>query len=269
MSVEVLEARNGDVRLAYELRGAGDPLLLIHGLGYGRWGWGPVAELLAERFLVVLFDNRGIGGSDCPPGPYSTGELAGDALAVLDAAGLDSVKVLGTSLGGMVAQELVLGAPERVERLVLACTTPGGPRAYPLPERSIKVFGEAASLKPEVALRRFVENALSDQTVRSRPELLEEIVELRLANPQPLECWQAQAAAAFGFDAAGRLGALAAPTLLAHGTADTVVDHRNSGLLAELIPHARLELFPGAGHLFFWEEPQRFAQLVVEFLEAA
>lgn len=262
------EARNGSVRLAYETRGDGPPLLLIHGLGYARWGWGPIADLLSERFRLVLFDNRGIGGSDCPPGPYSTGDMARDALAVLDAAGIERAHVLGTSLGGMIAQELVATAPGRVERLVLVCTTPGGPDAYPLPERSITLFGEAASLRPEVALRRFVENALSDDAVRTRPAIVEQIVERRLANPQPLDCWRAQSAAAFTFDAAARLGRVSVPTLLVHGTADTVVDHRNSDLLAELIPGSRLELFAGAGHLLFWEEPERFARVVGAFLEA-
>ena len=122
-------------RIAWERHGAGEPLLLVHGLGYARWGWEPVLPGLAERFDVLLFDNRGIGESDAPPGPYTVAELAGDAVAVLDEAGVERAHVVGTSLGGMVAQELALAHPGRVDRLVLACTTPGGPQAFPLPER--------------------------------------------------------------------------------------------------------------------------------------
>ena len=121
------------MRIAWESKGAGEPVLLIHGLGYARWGWEPVAEPLAQRFRLLLFDNRGIGESEIPPGPYTARAMAEDAVSVLDEAGVDSAHVVGTSLGGMVAQELALGWPDRVDRLVLACTTPGGPDAWAAP----------------------------------------------------------------------------------------------------------------------------------------
>ncbi len=88
--------------------------------------------------------------------------MAGDALQVLDEAGIERAHVLGASLGGMIAQELAVAAPERVDKLVLCCTTPGGPDAVPMPEVTLRLFAEAPSLAPEVALRRFVENALGD-----------------------------------------------------------------------------------------------------------
>lgn len=267
-TTSVLHARNGDVRLAFEVAGTG-PLLLMHGLGYGRWGWGPAARLLAERFTIVRFDNRGVGDSDVPPGPYSARQLADDAEAVAEAAGLGKAHVVGTSLGGMAAQELALAYPERVDRLVLACTTPGGASAHPLPEPTVRLFAEVPTLSPEAALRRMVENALTDEAVAARPELVQEIYDLRLANPPPLDGWQAQAAAGATFDAHTRLAGIRAPTLLLHGTADRVVDARNTELLAAAIPAARVNLFPGAGHLFYWEQPDRFARVVSEFLEDA
>jgi pimeloyl-ACP methyl ester carboxylesterase len=167
----------------------------------------------------------------------------------------------------MVAQELALGWPERVGRLVLACTTPGGPRAYPLPEPTLRLMAEAPLLAPEEALRRFVENALAPATVRERPDLVERIYRLRLEHPPDPAGWQAQAAAGVTFDAFDRLGAISAPTLVLHGTEDAVVDHRNARLLADGVPHGRVELFPQTGHLFFWEEPERFVQLITSFLE--
>ena len=254
------------VRIAWERRGSGPPLVLVHGLGYARWGWEPVVDGLAERFSVVLFDNRGIGESDAPRSPYTVAEMAADTLGVLDEAGLEQTHVLGTSLGGMVAQELTLTAPERVERLVLACTTPGGPAAYPMPEATVQLMVEAPSLEPATALRRFVENALARATVVERPELVERILAHRLAAPQNPAAWQGQAAAGAAFDVDGRLGAIACPTLVLHGTADTVVDVRNAQLLGERIPHARVELLPDTGHLFFWEQPERFVASVTAFL---
>jgi pimeloyl-ACP methyl ester carboxylesterase len=248
------------VRIAWEAVGSGPPVVLVHGLGYGRWGWGPVVAPLAERFRVVLLDNRGIGESDVPPGPYTAQELADDVARVLDEAGIVRAHVVGTSLGGMVAQELALGRPERVDRLVLACTTPGGPKAYPLPVETLALMAQAPLLPRDVALRRFVENALAG------PEHVEEVTALRLANPPDLAGWAAQAAAGTAFDAFDRLGEIDAPTLVLHGTKDVVVDPRNSALLAERIPGARLALFPDCGHLFFWERPERFVELVEEFL---
>jgi 3-oxoadipate enol-lactonase len=263
MSTAALRARNGEVELAYELLGNGPPLLLVQGLGYGGRGWGPALDVLAEDFTVAAFDNRGFGASSMPPGPYTVGELAEDARAVLDAAGFDRAHVVGASLGGMIAQELALADPDRVDRLVLACTTPGGPRAYPNPAQTVALMAEARSLPADVALRRFVENALGDG---SSEELIQRIVAYRTENPPDLEGWQAQAAAGAGHDALDRLGGILASTLIVHGTHDAVVDPRNAELLAERIPEARVELFAGCGHLLFWEEPERFVSLVREFL---
>jgi 3-oxoadipate enol-lactonase len=250
-------------RIAWERRGSGPPLVLIHGLGYARWGWEPVADPLARDFEVLLLDNRGIGDSDAPAGPYTAAEMAGDVLRVLEEAGVERAHVLGTSLGGMIAQELALAARQRVDRLVLACTTPGGERAYPIPDGTMRLIQEAGSLEPLVALRRFVENALAPGASR---ELVERILAHRAANPQPLPAWQAQAAAGTSFDAGERVRGIVAPTLVQHGTADAVVDPRNADVLAELLPDARVEVFPGCGHLFFWEQPQRFVRSVREFL---
>ncbi len=261
-----LEARNGGVRLAYDVRGSGGALLLVQGLAYARWGWEPVVDRLAASFTVVQFDNRGVGGSDAPPGPYTARLMAEDAVAVLNAAGIERAHVLGASLGGMIAQEIALGWPERVERLVLACTTAGGPRGYPMPASTLQLIGRSLTMGREEALRRFTENALSPGSLRVRPELVETIVARRLASPQSMAAWQAQAAAGASFDAAARVGSIAAPTLVLQGTEDEVVDPRNADLLGELIPAARVVLFPGTGHVFFWEEPERFARVVTEFL---
>lgn len=256
-------AENAGVKLRYETRGHGRPLLLMQGLGYARGGWGPVVELLAELFSVTSFDNRGIGESDKPEGPYTASQLADDAVAVLDALELERAHVVGASLGGMAAQELALAYPQRVDRLVLACTTPGGGAAYPIPQQTIALFAEAPTLPPEVALRRFVANSLAADAPE---ELVERIYRWRLENPPDPQGWQAQAAAGTTYDGGERAHGIAAPTLVVHGTGDNVVDPRNAALLGELIPNARVELFEGCGHLFFWEQPERFFRVAEEFL---
>jgi pimeloyl-ACP methyl ester carboxylesterase len=251
------------VRIAWERRGAGEPLLLIHGLGYARWGWEPVADALAEAHEVVLFDNRGIGESDAPAGPYTVSGMAEDAVAVLDVAGLERAHLLGTSLGGMIALQLVLDHPERVDRLVLACTTPGGAGAAPMPERTVRLLGEAQALPSEVALRRFIENAFGPDP---DPAQIERILRHRIRAAQAPAAWAAQAAAGVAFDVWERLAEIRTRTLVLTGDQDAVVDPENSELLAARIPEARFEVFAGCGHLFFWEQPTQFVETVTEFL---
>ncbi len=245
------------MKIGWERHGSGPPLLLIHGLGYGRWGWEPVVEPLARTFDVITFDNRGVGESDAPPGPYTAAEMAADAAKVLDEAGVERAHVVGTSLGGMIAQELALSHPERVDRLVLACTTPGGPKAFPMPQQSIDLMQARATL------REFTENALAPDP---RPDIVDRILVHRERTAQAFEQWAAQAAAGATFDAHSRLGSLTAPTLVQTGDGDTVVDPRNSELLVEAIPDARLSVYPGAGHVFMWQEPERFVAELEEFL---
>src|SRR5258705_5438997 len=135
------EAANDGVRIAYEVLGEGEPVVFVHGLGYDRQGWGPLPRLVADDFQVVLFDNRGVGESDVPEGPYAVSQMAADVVAVLDDAGIEAAHVFGVSLGGYIAQELAVTYRGRVRRLVLASTAPGGTRSHPMPAAGLAAFG--------------------------------------------------------------------------------------------------------------------------------
>jgi pimeloyl-ACP methyl ester carboxylesterase len=266
MSIQI--ADNGGVRLAYETRGEGKPLLMIHGLGYDRFGWGPLPNLLALDFTVVVFDNRGVGDSDVPEGPYAVSQMVEDAVAVLDATGIERAHVLGVSLGGYIAQELALAHPERLDRLVLASTAPGGARSVPMPAAGLEAFGRFPTMEREAGLRLMVENSLGAYGVREQPSLADEIYAYRLERGPTLAGWQAQAYAGATFDAYDRSPGISAPTLVLQGGGDNVVDPRNADLLVELIPNARLELIPDRGHLLVWQEAERLAPIVKEFLQS-
>jgi 3-oxoadipate enol-lactonase len=243
-------------------------LVLIQGLGFGRHGWEPVLPKLRRHFRLVLVDNRGSGHSSRPAGSFAVADMAEDIVAVLDAAGIRRADVMGASLGGMVAQELAITHPERVEGLVLACTTPGWPFAYPMPVASIRLLMATAGLTAETALRCHTENALSARTVRDHPELVDRLVELQRSQPPSTAALSAQATAGAWY--VGRLmqTRIRARTLVLQGRADTVVDPRNAHLLAERIPGAELVTFPALGHLMFWEDPDGFADVVASFLLA-
>ena len=259
-------ANSDGVRIAYEELGVGEPLVFIHGLAYDRCGWGPLPRLLAEDFRVVLVDNRGVGESDAPPGPYSVSQMAKDVVAVLDAAAIERANVFGVSLGGFITQELALSHPTRVQKIVLCSTTAGGADAYPMPARGVEAFGRYPTMERTAGLRLMAENSLGDHGVRERPELAEAIYRYRLEHAPPVEAWEAQRAASVEWKACDRIFAIAAPTLVIHADADTVIDVRNGDLLAERIPGARMLRIPDRGHLVMWQEGEMLAPIVRDFL---
>ena len=213
-------ARNGPVALAYEIRGRGSPLVLIQGVGVGRWGWEPVADRLARRFQVITIDNRGIGASDTPPGRYSTRTMADDVLAVLDHAGIQQASVVGTSLGGMIAQELALAHPERVDKLVLVATIPGGPHSRPMPLGTTYLFAWAPFMTSQAKLQQFVRATLGPEILRRRPKVARRLAARKLAHPQSQHAWRAQTEAGMLFNPLGRQRRITQPTLVIQGTAD-------------------------------------------------
>jgi 3-oxoadipate enol-lactonase len=265
-AVSTRVARNGSVAIAYDVRGQGPPLVLIQGLGVGRWGWEPVVDRLARRFRVITIDNRGVGASDAPRGSYSTRVMASDVVAVLDDAGVESAGVVGTSLGGMVAQELALAHPERVERLVLVATIPGGRLTAPMPLKTAYLLTWAPLMRSEQRLRGFVEHNLGPGTLRRRAKVVRRLMAHKRAHPQSEQAWRAQATAGVLFDPLGRQRRITQPTLILQGTADQVVNPVNAELLADLIPDARVRYVEGAGHLMCWDEPRRFVRIVTGFL---
>src|ERR1044072_1532546 len=140
------------VTLYWETHGTGDPLLLIMGLGVTLEGWNRLGPALAQHYQTILFDNRGTGRSDTPPGPYSIPDMAADAAAVLDAAAIDRAHVFGISMGGMIAQEFALRYPDRVRSLILGCTACGGRDSVPAQPDVVAALGARATMTREQAM---------------------------------------------------------------------------------------------------------------------
>lgn len=264
-------ASSGDIRIAYEVRGAAyarrPVLVLIQGLGFDRTGWGPASRILQRQFRVVLIDNRGSGRSGSAAGAFSISDMCGDVVAVLDDLGIDAAHIMGASLGGMVAQDLAIKHPDRVDRLVLACTTPGWPFAYPMPAPFVRLIGASKRLPEDIASRRLIENALSAATVAERPQLVDRLLgHQRSAAGEKAATWDLQAKAGARYAGNLRQRRIRARTLILHGAEDSVVDPRNARLLADRITGSELAIFRGLGHLFYWEDPDGFAAAVANFL---
>jgi 3-oxoadipate enol-lactonase len=259
-------ARAGDVALSYERSGSGPPLLAINGMSGSQLSWGePFLGALREHFEVITYDHRGVGDSSRMEAPFTIADLAGDAAGLLDVLELDSAHVLGISMGGMVAQELALAGragSNRVRSLALGCTYCGGPgSSLASPAVAQRLVESLRSGDRALALRTGWEICIAPR-FRDDAALYDAYVARASARPVARAVIMAQMQAIAAHDTSARLSELRMPTLIVHGTADDLIPVQNAHVLAGHLPAARLELLDDTGHLFFWEEPLRSAELV-------
>ncbi len=251
--------------LHYERAGSGEPLLLIQGMSGTHVSWGEQFKgALEESFDVVAFDNRGIGLSERISEPFTIAEMAEDTAALLDELGWESAHVLGISMGGMIAQELALAHPGRLRSLTLGCTYCGGPGSQLMPqENAEKLLASFASGDRDQAIRAGYEVNLSPG-FRADEDTFAAFHEMATSVPAARDVIQLQLQAILGHDTSARLGNIATPTLILHGTVDGVLPYPNGEQIASLMPSASFETFEDIGHMFWWEQPQRSAELVRE-----
>ena len=255
------------IRIAYGVRGSGPPLVLIMGYRLSSLAW-PLdfIDRLAERFTVVLFDNRGTGSSEKPTSGYEISNMARDLRSLLDHLEIPRAHVLGYSMGGAIAQEFVRQFPDRVLRLVLCATMCGGPRATYAPPSVSRVMRELDGLTPEEIARRIWRVTYSPAYLEDHRNQAEDQMRREIAAPTPLHAADLQYQAFAEFDCSGALSKVEAPTLVLTGDLDELISPRNSRLIAGLIPGARLIVIPGCGHRLMWEATDECAALVTEFL---
>ena len=257
----------------YEEHGsaAAEPVVLIMGFGLNCAAWASQIPALAERYRVIAFDNRGAGRTSAPSGAYTISQMAEDTHGLLDHLHLDSAHIVGQSMGGMIAQELVLRHPERVRSLVLACTTPGGPRSagYDVLVDDIKRGLEIEKLEEAVTPETMQEFALRMFT----PEFLKnpgpgfgEIVGAVMQHPQTLDGMRGQIQACRDHDTFDRLPQIAVETLVMSGDSDPWILPENAALLAARIPNAELYVVKDARHGFMAEKPDEVNQVLLDFL---
>jgi 3-oxoadipate enol-lactonase len=241
---------------------AGGPLILIGGLGFGRWGWFKQVPAFSRHFQTITFDARGERGLE-----NGVADLAADVVALLDHLGVGKAHVLGTSLGGFVAQELALVRPNLVDRLILVCTSYGGRGPESMSPRALADMMGWGSFSAEDAVRRGPQTATSDAYRAEHPDEFEQIVRWRIADSSSSALHNEQARAGARFDLSHAVGHITSPTLVIHGAEDRYVPAANAAALAESIPGAKLRVLDHAGHLVFIE---RFAEVnreVVSFVK--
>ncbi len=258
-------AKAGEIELSYDRAGDGPPLLLIMGMSGTKHHWGePLLGELRRDFDTIVYDHRDAGDSTKTGEPFTIAELAEDATGLLQALELDSAHVMGISMGGMVAQELTLAHPDRVRSLTLGCTYCGGEGSLLSSESLMRRLAEAMSSGDrERAIRTAWEVNVSPSFAADEDAYATFLQNgLRYGVPVPVIMEQMRAIS--GHDTSARLPEMRAPTLVVHGTLDEMLPVQNGHMIADLVPGSRLEIIDGVGHLFFWEEPQRTAELVRE-----
>ena len=254
--------------LAFNVRGSGPPLVLIMGYRLNSAAWpAEFVEGLAERFALVLIDNRGTGLSDKPTSGYAISNMADDVIGMMDYLGITQANVLGYSMGGAIAQELVCHHPERVSSLVLFATLCGGPSAAYAGPNAMRTMSNLEGMTPAEAARRIWAVTYEPGYLAANRDKIERQMRLEIENPTPLHAADLQFQALVDFDSSKALPDVRARTLIVTGDRDQLIPPRNSEVLAELIPEARLTVLRGHGHRAIWEAPKRCVALVADFIE--
>lgn len=266
-------AKSGDVEIAYAVEGEGpETVLLLMGLGGRALDWGTdFPNALASDYRVVRVDNRGVGASPRAPGGYELGDLARDAVAVLDVLGAPKAHVVGISMGGMIAQHLAIEHPARVGRLVLLSTNFGGHTVEPPHPEAMALFDPTSFLqrgKDPVEMFRHTLSVIAapgfvDRNTRAVTSLLENV----RVQPTHPGAFMAQLQAVLMSDRSELVRRIRQPTLVIHGSEDRLIPPSNGRALADRIPGARFELLEGCGHMPMWEKPDELSRLVKEFLK--
>ncbi len=258
----------GNEPLAATESGSRDPLLLLNGYAASKADWDPTfVERLADASAVVCPDNCGIGESPPLEAGATIASMAGDVLALMDDQGIETADVAGWSMGGFIAQEIAARAPERVRRLVLLSTDPGGAGSVAGSPETWQALTDHSGTPREQATRLLgllfpadfaaeMDAQFGDVVADARAALTEDTLD---AQEAAMERWHEE-------PASERLRAIATPALVAAGTEDRVIPPVNSELLTAALPNARLELFDGGGHAFMAQEPDRLATLINEWL---
>jgi pimeloyl-ACP methyl ester carboxylesterase len=265
-----------DINIAYKMFGQGKPILLISGIGQTKEAWEPslLSNLAATNHTLIVFDNRGIGETTVGTKPFSIEQFADDTAGLLDALHIEKVDVIGYSLGSLVAQELSLNYPQKVDRLVLHGTSCGGNETVPPSEQTAEMLMTLSSpeasgnMTAEQQAMTFAQIMFPPEWLEEHPEILNAIIEappFKSVSPEDIQ----QQAMAVGTwkGACDRLSSITKPALLIVGDQDLLAPAANSIMMAQRIPHSWLVIIQGTGHGMMLQVPNEFTAYIQNFLE--
>jgi pimeloyl-ACP methyl ester carboxylesterase len=260
--------RVGEINIEYYVEGTGPPLLMIMGWIGNAAFWGePFLERLRPHFQIIRFSNRGTGLTDKPGGDYGIRLMADDAAGLLAELGIKKAHVLGISMGGMIAQELVLNHAQVVQGLALGCTNCGFAHGVLPSTEIVTAAGQAGNVSPQDRMRQYLQAIVTPEFLaKAEVEFWTWLTAMWLAAPTPWETISRHFVAMQAFDTYERLPQVQAPTLIIHGDKDLLMPVENAEVLQKRINGSQALILPGVAHMFFWEKPEESAGAIVEFL---
>lgn len=256
----------GDISVSYRTYGSGQPLLMIMGYGSTMNLWEPcLVHHLATRFQVILFDNRGMGGTTAGTRDYSIGQLADDSAALLAALNITKAHVLGWSMGAMIAQEMAIQHPDQVNKLVLYAAHSDAALFPPAPDILQRLTDTSGT--PAEQGMRYISVLFPAAWLDQHSERVREVFYRPMGTISPQVTARQSMAIGQWSATPSRLGSIHAPTLLIAGADDVLVTPQNAAYLQDHIPGARCVVMDNAGHGLMFQYPDAFAQTVIEFLQ--
>lgn len=259
------------MKLFHKAHGTGTPLILIPGFASGAWTWFKQIGELSKDFQAIAFDPRGIGRSTIENPEDSTGlsiqTFVEDVLQILDSLKIEKASILGASFGGFVAQEFALRFPERINKLILACTSAGGPNHVRPDIEILRAFTPDPNLTTGEHVRKFIRPAFTEKFNIDHADEVEKVCQMRESNEVAEAVYMAQLQVAFTFNTEDKISEIKNETLVITGDRDYVVPMQNSVNLAEKLPNAKLEIIENGSHMFFIENASDFNQAIKDFLK--
>lgn len=256
-----------DINMEYKISGDGFPLVMIMGLGATlEWWEPPMIEELSEQYKTIIFDNRGIGQTDKPDMKYTIKMFADDTVNLMNELEIERAHVLGISMGGMIAQEMALSYPERVEKLVLCSTATGLTWFIRLLARLFKGAYKGRMKTPEKTREMLISAIFSKDFIKANPDKIERVKQRAFKITPTFDEFKRQLEATIKFDSRKRLKNINKPVLIMHGKLDSLISYKASLQLVQLIPYPKLMLFENSAHALFSQEPEKTIKALLEFL---
>ena len=257
-----------DINLYYEIHGEGYPLVLIGGTNHHIHKYPPqFIELISKHFQIILFENRGSGRTDQPDIRYTHKMMADDTAGLMEALKIEKAHVLGSSLGGMIAQEFALKYPEMLNKIVLCCTSCGPRNSIPPSLKVLRIYMQSTEgMTEEELVRRNLPTFFPKEYIKNNPDLIDDYVRRSLLIPQNLIGLKRQMAMISSGNTFKRLNNITVPTLIVHGKKDLILPPKNAEILAEHIPGAKLLYLEKSGHLLFSIETELLVRELINFL---
>ncbi|SHM62773.1 Pimeloyl-ACP methyl ester carboxylesterase [Cyclobacterium lianum] len=260
--------QSNGINLYYEERGEGEPLLLIMGITAPGSVWEKHVDYWQKSFRCILVDNRGVGSSDKPPGPYSSAQMADDCAGLLHHLGINKARIAGVSMGSIIAQQLAIRHPELVRSMVLMC--PWARCDNTARDIFTHMIDIKARLKPE-EFAVYIQLLIFSKTSFDDPDMYHSMLEDRKnaaldPNPQPLIGLAGQAEACMHHDVLDLLSGIQQPVLVTGGEKDAFTPEWMTREVASAIPNSQLHIYPNSGHAFHWENLDDFNHRVRQWL---